>query len=222
MIRLLAIAICVVLSHISSEKLMMLRTSIRDEDQTFELRYLPSGANLKALSLGYTNVLGNVLWFNAINYFGKHYHGDRNLKWLYHMCDMVAELDPRAHHVYEFCGAMLAWENNTPEQAVQILTTGVRNIPESWYLLYLRGFTQLYFLNNKQGAKDDFIAATKIEGSPIFVARLAASTLNDLEDPMIAVGFLEEMISRASDESAKRSLVEKRDAILRNLRTQKQ
>lgn len=191
-------------------------TLISDSDQTIELRYLPNGENLKALSFGYRNTLADLLWFNAINYFGKHYRGDKNLKWLYHMCDLVATLDPKAHHVYEFCGTMLAWENASPEQAMKILTTGVNNLPNSWYLKYLRGFTALYFLKELEVAREDFISAAKIDGCPPFVARLAASTLSELEDPMIAVGFLDEMIARA-DDSAKKSLLDKRESIIKNL-----
>lgn len=218
MIKVSALLICAVTVVATTSNLKRLAAHVPDKEQLIELRYLPSGRNIKGICLGYRNVLADLLWFNTINYFGKHYSGDRDLRWLSHMCELVAELDPKAHHVYEFCGAMLAWEQGEPESAYKILSTGVKNLPDSWYMRYLRGFTALYFLKDQQLAKDDFVNATNIPGCPPFIARLAASTLTELEDPRVAVAFLNDMIERTTDEGAKHSLIQKRDSLLRQLK----
>ena len=129
------------------------------------------------------------------------------------MCDLVTELDAKAIHVYEFCGTMLSWEYNNPDQAYKILTKGVNHHPTIWYMLYLRGFTALYFLKDYQAAQSDFVRAADLPDCPPFMARLAASTLTQLEDPRLAISFLDERIARTADQSVRKLLNSKtRDA----------
>ena len=74
-----------------------------------EVLYLPNGTALDFISFGYRNFLADVLWFQTVNYFGKHFRTDRNYEWLAKMCDLVTDLDPGAAHAYEFAALMLAW-----------------------------------------------------------------------------------------------------------------
>ena len=62
------------------------------------LIYLPPTNFLRAVSLGYQQTLADLLWFRAISYFGRHYHGTRIYPWLASMCDVVTDLDRRAEH----------------------------------------------------------------------------------------------------------------------------
>ncbi len=217
MSRFLALLAGVALTGFSLVKLQQLTPPPqKDEEQLIELRFIPNGQHLNAVSLGYKNALADTLWFTAINYFGKHYRGDKDLRWLSHLCSLVVSLDPKAQHVYEFCGTMLSWELSQPNDAYRILSQGVTNIPNNWYLLYLRGFTALHFLKNTSAAKDDFIAATNLPNCPVFVARLAVSTAAQLESPDTTAAFLESLIMRTQDESAKRSLLQKKETLFRS------
>jgi hypothetical protein len=174
--------------------------------QIEEVLYLPSGVGLRFLSFGYQNTLSQLLWFNTISYFGKHYRQDQNYRWLGHMCSLVTALNPLAKHTYLFCSAMLAWEANEVELSNSLLTQSMRYHPDDWYLYYLRGFNYTYFLKDQRRGHEDFVAASKLPNANLLVVRLAAKTLSQLESPETAIEFLMDAIERTSDPSAKHAL----------------
>src|SRR5262249_58229838 len=85
------------------------RADVSAEDEPV---YLPQAAYLRPMSLGWQNVLADLLWFRTISYFGEHYRSNRTYPWLAAMCDLVTDLDPRAEHVYRFAGFILPWDAN--------------------------------------------------------------------------------------------------------------
>lgn len=181
-------------------KLVQTRPTLSAEQQhQLEVLLLPSGKALRLLSLGYENAFADLLWFKTISYFGKHYRSDQDYRWFGHMCDLVSSLDARRKHVYEFCGTLLAWEAQAPEKALALLNRAVGIFPDYWRFYYLRGFTYMYFLEDEQKAKEDFVFAAKLPDVPPFVARMAAKKIANLQDPRSAVTFLTEIITQSKD-----------------------
>lgn len=164
-----------------------------------EALLLPNGTALDFMSFGYRNVLSHVLWFNTINYFGKHYKLDRNYTWLYHMCDLVTTLNPQATHVYEFGSMMLAWEASLPEKSIALLDKAIRNDNRRWLYYYYRGFIKMFFLNDNRAAQDDFVLASKLPGAHPVVMRLAARSLATTDTPETAKSFLEDLLRTTED-----------------------
>ena len=184
-------------------------------EQTEEVLYLPNGRALQFISFGYRNALAQLLWFNTISYFGKHYRQDQNYRWLAHMCRLVNDLNPLAEHVYLFCSAMLSWEAGAPQAAVTLLSRGIEMQPANWYLYYLRGFTYMLFLKDAARAKEDLVAASKLPGAEPFVARIAAKKIAELDTPQTAVEFLQQMLLGAGDPAARQALDGKLQDMLR-------
>lgn len=204
---LLLLALFFTITFTSLHELHPSETVLSDPDQMREVLYLPSGELLGGLSLGYRNFLADVIWLNAINYFGKHFKTDRNYLWLYHMCDLVTTLDPGAAHVYKFAANMLSWEANLPEKSILMLDKAVRNSPDNWEFYYLRGFTWLYFIKDYERAEADLkIAASKPE-VPAMVGRIAAKVALNREDPQVVKQFLIDLIRNATDPNAKKALI---------------
>lgn len=174
-----------------------------------EALYLPQQDTIKLLSFGYQKVASNYLWFKTINYFGKHYVRDQNYQWLFHMCTLVATLDPKALHVYEFGSTILAWEASQAALANELLSYGIKENPEWWKLHYLRGFNSYYFLNNSENAKSDFIKASQLPGAHPIVARLAAKTLATQNDPQQAIEFLNDTLKVTTDSAVRQVLLER-------------
>lgn len=174
-----------------------------------EVLYLPNGQALEVISLGYRHFLADVLWFNTVSYFGKHYKSDRDYAWLYHMCDLVTSLDPKARHVYQFASNMLSWEAKLPDKSVLILDKAVSNFPDDWFFYYLRGFNYMYFLKDFVAAKADFVMAARKPGAPVVAARLAAKLAIDQDNPDFVKQFLRDMINSTPDENARRALFQR-------------
>jgi hypothetical protein len=161
-----------------------------------ELIYLPPTGFLRAVSLGYEQALADVLWFRTISYFGRHYQGDRVYPWLASMCDGVTDLDPHAEHVYQFGGIILPWEADRIDDGIALLEKGTRNMPDSWQLHYMLGFSYYFFRDDLDGASRLLHRASFLPGAPEFVSRLAASVDAAHRGPSRAVDFLLELEQR--------------------------
>ena len=180
-----------------------------EQANAYEVLYLPSGKALQFTSFGYKVLLSNLLWFNTISYFGKHYAKDRDYRWLGHMCDLVTNLDPRKDFAYDFCSTILSWEANAPDKSFVLLTRAIENFPTNWRFYYLRGFTSMYFLKNEEAAREDFIRASKLPAAHPIVARLAAKKIalsGGLEEALI---FLHEMLRDAKNQFQQQALTER-------------
>lgn len=209
LLPLAALVPLVVCNRIALSSLPPGRILERDKDQRRELLYLPSGKSLEMLSFGYKNALADYLWFHAISYFGKHINTDRNLPWLYHFCDLVTTLNPRALHVYEFGSTMLSWELEQSEQSVQLLTKAISHFPHNWKLFYLRGFTYMYFLKRPEEAKRDFVHAATLPDVPSFVVTLAAKQALQVDQPEDVIPLLQSHLAQVREKEG-RAHLEKR------------
>jgi len=143
-----------------------------------ELVYLPPTRFLRAVSLGYEEALANVLWFRTISYFGGHYQSDRIYPWLAAMCNAVTDLDPRAEHVYRFGGVILPWEADRIDDGIALLEKGVHNMPDSWQLQYMLGFSYYFFSDDLSAASRALRTASLLcmTGGDITMARTTLPT----------------------------------------------
>ena len=155
--------------------------------------YLPKTEYLRAMSLGYENVLADVLWFRTINYFGRQFRSDRTYPWLAHMCDRVTDLDPRAEHVYRFAGMILPWEAGQAEEGIRLLEKGLRVFPDSWLLHYWVGFNYYFFKNDLARAATHLRTAAGLPDAHPNAARLAAVLAAESYGPEVTLRFLNEL-----------------------------
>jgi hypothetical protein len=167
--------------------------------------YIPGGKGLKLMSFGYRNMMSNVLWFKTISYFGKHFGTDRNYEWLFHMCRLVSELNPKTPHVYKFCSMMLAWEANEPQKSYEILSTAIETFPSSWEFYYYRGILNYLFLKDENQSRSDLARAATLPNAPVVVQRLAAKKLA-MTDPNTAIEFLKTMIEKSTNDTERKAL----------------
>lgn len=155
--------------------------------------YLPDIRFLRLASLGYQNTLADVLWFRTINYFGKHFRGDRLYPWLARMCEIVTDLDPHAEHVYRFAGFILPWEAQLPDEGIRLMEKGVEQFPDSWQLNYHLGFAKFYFNDDVAGALPHIRRAAGLPGAHPYVTRFAAMLYSQEYGSHTAREFLEEL-----------------------------
>lgn len=170
--------------------------------------YLPKAEYLRPMSLGWQNVLADVLWFRTINYFGSHYQGDRTYPWLAHMCDLVTDLDPLALHVYRFAGVILPWEAEQADAGIRILEKGVRHLPDSWLLHYFLGFNYYFFKDDHARALEYLERAVALPGVHPSIARLAARLAAHQYGPDATLAFLQEMQESAGSSDVREVLAE--------------
>jgi hypothetical protein len=171
--------------------------------------YLPKLEAVKSITLGYEQFASTILWFTTVHYFGSQFEAKKSMPWFGHMCELVTELDPRARHVFEFCGTLLSWIAREPKRCINLLTRGIENDPEHWRYYYLRGFTYWYFLEDMERAKNDLVYASKIKDAPLFLSSLAARLISTHDDIGNAISFLKASIENTEDPNAKAALEER-------------
>ncbi len=155
--------------------------------------YLPQAKYLRPMSLGYHNALADLLWFRAISYFGAHYRSDRTYPWLGHICELVTDLDPRAEHVYRFCGLILPWEAGKVDEGIALLEKGAKALPESLQISYFLGFTYFFFKGDNHRAPVHLRHAAALPGSHPGIARLVAVLGAETLGPEESMRFLAEL-----------------------------
>lgn len=151
------------------------------------------------MSLGFANVMADILWFRTISYFGAHYRSDRVYRWLAHMCDLVTDLDPRAEHVYRFAGVILPWEAGEADQGIRLLEKGLRTFPDSWMMHYWLGFNYYFFKSDFKTAADYMRRAAELPGAHPNAARLAALLYTKQFGTDTAAALLREMERNVQD-----------------------
>lgn len=165
--------------------------------------YLPQARFLRPLSLGYHNVLANLLWFRTISYFGEHYRSDHTYPWLAYMCDLVTDLDPRADYVYRFAGMILTWEANRVDEGIRLLEKGTKALPNSWLLHYWLGFTHYFFKEGYDQAITHLRRAAELPGAHPSAAALAALLHQHQYGPATTMQFLQEMAKSADTDEVR-------------------
>jgi hypothetical protein len=158
-----------------------------------DLMYLPKAEYLRPLSLGYTRVLADVLWFRTISYFGQHFRGDRMYPWLASMCDLVTDLDPKAEYVYRFCGMILPWEAGQTDAGLGVLEKGITAIPDSWLLHYWIGFNYYFFKNDFDAAVRHMRQAALLPGAHPNAAIFAAVLSSEHQGPETTMRLLSQL-----------------------------
>jgi hypothetical protein len=185
----IAAALLALAHHASRELAAAPRVAAAEEEPV----YLPDVRFLRLAALGYDNALADVLWFRTIDYFGKHFRGNRIYPWLARMCDVVTDLDPRAQHVYSFAGFILPWEAQRPDDGIRMLEKGIAQFPDSWQLHYYLGFSYFFFKNDPTAALPHLRRAAELPGAHPYVTRLAAMLYSQQYGTATAREFLEDL-----------------------------
>jgi hypothetical protein len=139
-----------------------------------ELLYYPSGVWVRQATLGYETAAADLAWLRGIQYYGEHRLSDQRYDMIGHVMGIVADLDPRFVQPYVFGGFTLAQELKQPERGLALLQRGLRANPDNWQLAFEVGFLYYVSLHDYANAARYFALASRMAGSPDYVARFAA------------------------------------------------
>jgi len=162
-----------------------------------ELLYFPSGRLLRQAALGHEALLADIGWLRAVQYYGEHRKTDRRYPLMRHIFDVVTTLDPRFVNAYAFGGLVLAQDAGDLDAGVALLSKGIANNPEDWFLPFETGFLYYVAAKDMGRAAHFFRRAARLPGCPDYVARFAAFAAGRAGDVETAVGLWRE-IARAT------------------------
>jgi tetratricopeptide (TPR) repeat protein len=178
--------------------------ALRPTAQTF--RYLPKGDDLKLVSLGYDQLIADLLWLKAVQVMGDRGTERSDADYLYQAFDAITTLDPKFDYVYQLGGVFLGVLSGRPELAVQLLSKGVQNNPDLWRLQFYLGFNEFYFLGHFKEAAAAMAKAASLPGRPEYIPFLASRLYAEAHEPALALAFLERMYEESKDEQVRAQL----------------
>jgi hypothetical protein len=148
------------------------------------LLYIRSGEFMKRAALSYDALLADTYWIRAVQHYGRtKLASEVNPQYdlLYPLLDLTTSLDPYFRVAYRFGAVFLAEQPpggpGRADLAVQLLEKGLRADPKRWELAQDIGFVHYWYMLDYSRAADWFMRASRIPGSPNWLAPLAAVTL---------------------------------------------
>jgi len=142
-----------------------------------ELLYFPSNEFVKATTGGFNLLLADFLWIETGSYFGKHRQSDRRYPYLYHMLDIITDLDPKFIQVYTLGTILLTTDARKSDLAIKLLHKGMRDNPDLWHIPFTMGFIYYVHDKNPEKAYKWFLIASYKENAPEMVQKFATWTL---------------------------------------------
>jgi tetratricopeptide (TPR) repeat protein len=119
-----------------------------------ETLYFPSSA-LRRISLGYDDLLADIYWLRALQYFGGTRFVDADSGHLYKYFDILTDLDPKFVNAYRFGGSFLAEPRplglGDVGNGMKLFDKGRMNNPDNFRIPLEQGF--VYYLNLKDYEK---------------------------------------------------------------------
>jgi len=152
------------------------RTSLTEERDPVLLR---SGKLVKAMSLEYAPLLGDIYWTRVVQFYGnKRMRGQANLELLWPLLDITTTLDPNLVISYRFGAIFLSQAAPSgagrPDLAVQLIQRGIQANPDYWRLYEDLGFVYYFDLKDYPKASEAFLEGSKKPGALVWMKIMAA------------------------------------------------
>ena len=87
--------------------------------------YLPSGKFVTQASLGYRQLVADVIWFSAVQYYGGYRRDQNDLAYFEGLIDIVTDLDPNFEFPYIFGAVVLSQDLTNLDNAINLLKKGM-------------------------------------------------------------------------------------------------
>ncbi|MEJ2110038.1 MAG: hypothetical protein P8Z37_09025 [Acidobacteriota bacterium] len=174
-----------------------------------DLLYFSSPSVVQKMALGYDHLLSDIYWIRTIQYFGgRDASGNRRTEFknLAPLLDIVTTLDPKHIDAYRMGSIFLGEEAlgaGQPEEAVKLLSKGIRANPEAWILRFDKGFVYYLYLNDFDAAGKEWLEASRVPGAPDWMAGLAATAYSKGNSMDLAIALWKQQYEEATREDLK-------------------
>lgn len=142
-----------------------------------------TGPVVRAFSLGFREVLADLYWLRAVQYYGRQklMNAPTGYADLRPLLETAAELDPRFEIVYRY-GAVFLSEAmpvgaGQPEAGVALLKKGADRNPTNWRLRQDEGLFHFFYLEDAARGSQVLLQAADIPGAAPWLKPLAAQVL---------------------------------------------
>lgn len=207
---LIVIAFLVVVSLPIQNRIDNIRGDFRLIEQTVFL----TPSSLKKLSLGYEQLMADIYWLRAIQYFGssKVDMMEKDPEVLYQYFDIITDLDPQFINAYRFGGTFLAEPPPIGlgylQKGIKLYDKGRRNNPDNFRLPLEEAFLYYLYAKDYQRASELFREAADKPGLSDFrsasIRGMAATSLKRGGDIEVAKKIWEFIYNTSENEGRRR------------------
>ncbi|MBD3180061.1 MAG: hypothetical protein GF417_10965 [Candidatus Latescibacteria bacterium] len=168
-----------------------------------DIQYLPNTQSLKLMSLGYRNLVSDILWFKTTQYYGGYRMGRNSLRLFKHLINVITDLDPQFTFAYQLGAVIMAEDMGDFEEGRRLLRKGIENNPENWRLNFELGF--LYYITGRdyKMAQQYFTMASRMPGANERALRFAASAAARGDDLSLSIKMWKHLADNTEEEFMK-------------------
>lgn len=142
-----------------------------------ELLFFPSGKFIHAISSGFDNLIADFIWIEAGVYFGEHRLSDRKYPYLYHIFNVLTDLDSKFLPAYTIGGILLCDDVKRVDLSMKLLNKGMFKNPDSWEIPFVKGFIHYLYTKDYIEASKWFLISSMKENAPDMTYKFATWTL---------------------------------------------
>lgn len=171
-------------------------------DEQFLDYTLPSSL-LKPLSFEFKGLISDVLLLKFMTFVGgktEQLDSFNEQDWvsIKHILNTITDLDPYFWDAYLFSQVFLTWDTKHYQEANELLLKARKYLPDNYRVPYYIGLNYYRFANDPINGAKYLMEASKIEGSPFYLATLAARLTAYSSDYERGIVFLREMLTQTN------------------------
>jgi hypothetical protein len=170
--------------------------------------YLPSGKFMEQVSLGYNQIVADVIWFQAVQYYGGYRKEEHDLAYFEGLIDLVTDLDPHFIFPYVFGAVVLSQDMGSFDNGIRVLRKGMHYNPTNWELPFEMGFLSFIDARDHDMAARYFDLASRMPGAPDRTKRFAAFVYSRAGHEELSVRMWQEL-KETTNEPYMRELAER-------------
>jgi tetratricopeptide (TPR) repeat protein len=162
--------------------------------------FVPRPEFAKIAALGFDTVMADFYWLQAVQVVGSaNANPVQYGTHLGRLIDVVTTLDPWVDHAYRFAAIWLTGSEEDVRSANRLLERSFDYHPWEWRNRFYLGYNLFFYLGENEQAANVLEAASRLDYSPRYLARLVARLRSEHADIETAEVFLRQLLTDAPD-----------------------
>jgi len=137
------------------------------------------GKALKRSSLGFKNLVADLLWIKLLQRAEHTKLESDSVSWEYAQLQAITTLDPHFQRAFEFGASYLSVFRRDKLGARLLLEAWTRRQPNYWRTHYLLGYHLYFELGDYEIASKEILQAAEMEGAPSYLSSLGIRLLSE-------------------------------------------
>lgn len=169
----------------------------------YEMMYMPSGKHMRVASLGYQQIIADLIYLWSIQHTTNPIVPDR-FERFEHVYSVIGDLDPEYVDPYHVGAMTMIYEMKKAAMAFRLLDRGIEKLPRNWTIPLDAGF-YAYMQAKDYDLAIKYFEIAMSRNSPDVVGRLHAHMFERKGDLRASLDFWRELYeSTTSDERTRR------------------